>query len=122
MADRAVPNLPSRDFAATVEFYGRFGFTPTFHDDGWLILRRDALQLEFFRFPDLDPWTSSFSCSIRVADLDELYASILATGLPEARTGIPRLTPVSRQPWGQRAGFCVDLDGTLLHLIEDADG
>ena len=32
MVDRAVPNLPSRDFAATVDFYVAFGFVETFHD------------------------------------------------------------------------------------------
>ena len=55
MADRAVPNLPSRDFAATVAFYGRFGFGEDYRDDGWLILRRGSMRLEFFPFPDLDP-------------------------------------------------------------------
>ena len=30
MADRAVPNLPSRDFDATVAFYSGFGFEQSF--------------------------------------------------------------------------------------------
>ena len=41
MADLAVPNLPSRDFDRTAGFYGGFGFTVSYRDDGWLILRRD---------------------------------------------------------------------------------
>lgn len=119
MTDRAVPNLPARNFAATVEFYGRFGFVVGFRDDGWLILHRDALQLEFFPLPGLDPWTSSFMCSIRVDDLDGLHTAIAESGVPLAEAGIPRLTPIATQPWGQRAGFLIDLDGTQLHLIED---
>lgn len=119
MSDRAVPNLPSRDFTATVEFYGGFGFVVGFRDDEWLILRRGTVQLEFFAFPGLDPWTSSFMCSIRVADLDELYAAIAASGVPETATGIPRLTSITMQAWGQRAGFLNDIDGSQLHLIED---
>ena len=63
MTDRSVPNLPSRDFASSVGFYGRFGFFPTFRDDTWLILRRGAIELEFFPFPDLEPYASSFSAS-----------------------------------------------------------
>lgn len=120
MADRAVPNLPSRDFNATAEFYGRFGFIETFHDDGWLILRRGDLQLEFFLLHDLDPRTSSFMCSIRVADLDGLWSAIPSSGVNVAADGIPRLTPISAQPWGQRAGFLNDIDGSQLHLIQDA--
>jgi len=120
VADRAVPNLPSRDFAATTEFYGRFGFVESFRDDSWLILCRRALQLEFFPFPELDPRMSSFMCSIRVADLDELHAAVSAAGVPIAGTGIPRLTSITTQGWGQRVGFLNDIDGTQLHLIEDA--
>ena len=58
MADRAVPNLPSRDFGATMEFYGSFGFVEDYQDDGWLILRRGAMRSqeereEYLRFA---PW------------------------------------------------------------------
>ncbi len=59
-------------------------------------------------------------CSIRVADLDELHSAVAASGVAPAKTGIPRLEPIAAQAWGMRAGFLIDLDGTLLHLIEDA--
>ncbi|WP_251450956.1 bleomycin resistance protein [Microbacterium sp. Marseille-Q6648] len=120
MADRAVPNLPSRDFDATADFYGGFGFGVDYRDGGWLILARGTLRLEFFLAPELDPYSSWFMASIRVGDLDGLYAEIRAAGVPEASSGIPRLVPVALQEWGRRAGYLVDLDGTQLHLIEDA--
>lgn len=119
MADHATPNLPSRDFGATVAFYGSFGFEPAFRDERWLILRRRMLQLEFFPFPDLVPAQSSFRCSLRVDDVDELYRQIEAAGVSVTSVGAPRLHPVERQPWGQRVGFLVDLDGTQLQLIEN---
>ena len=59
MTDRATPNLPARDLGATREFYATLGFAPRYADDGWLILTRGELQLEFFPYPDLDPATSS---------------------------------------------------------------
>ncbi|PSL37590.1 glyoxalase/bleomycin resistance protein/dioxygenase superfamily protein [Labedella gwakjiensis] len=121
MSDRAVPNLPSRDLDATVAFYRGFGFEPTHRDDDWLILRRGDLELEFFPFPDLVPEESSFMCSIRVDDLDELYARIRDAGVEETTEGHPRLHPVRTQPWGGRAGFLVDPDGTQLHLIENGE-
>ncbi len=119
MSDRAVPNLPSRDFGATEAFYGRIGFATTFRDDGWLIMRRGMLQLEFFPAPDLDPARSSFMCTIRVDDVDDLYKTIAAAGLAEGDRGFPRLHPVVMQPWGLRAGYLIDEDGTQLALVED---
>jgi catechol 2,3-dioxygenase-like lactoylglutathione lyase family enzyme len=119
MTDRAVPNLPSRDFDDTIAFYGGFGFESDYRDSGWLILRRGELQLEFFLFPDLVPEESSFMCSVRVDDVDELYRQIKMAGVVEKSVGMPRLLAVQLQPWGQRAGFLVDPEGTQLHLIEN---
>lgn len=116
--DLATPNLPSRDLDGTEAFYGAFGFTTTFRDDAWLILRRGDLQLEFYPAPDVDPYASSAMCCLRVADVDELYAAILAAGVPEKRRDMPRLHPVERQDWGLRAGALVDPDGTQLTLVE----
>ena len=119
MTDHAVPNLPSRDFDATIAFYGAFGFEISYRDDDWLILRRGDLRLEFFPHPDLDPATSSFMCSMRVDDVDALYGQIGAAGVAETTVGWPRLHPVQIQHWGQRVGYLVDLDGTQLNLIEN---
>ncbi|WP_336626874.1 MULTISPECIES: hypothetical protein [unclassified Microbacterium] len=58
-------------------------------------------------------------CSVRVDDLDELYRQIKGSGVGEQTAGLPRLHPVEVQPWGQRAGFLVDPDGTQLNLIEN---
>lgn len=120
MVDRAVPNLPSRSFDATVEFYAAFGFAVSYRDGGWLILSRGTMTLEFFLAPEHDPYASWFMASLRVRDLDDLFDAVRASGVPEVRTGIPRLVPIALQEWGQRAGYLIDLDGTQLHLIEDA--
>lgn len=119
MTDHAVPNLPSRDFDDTIAFYGPVGFAVAYRDEGWLILRRGNLQLEFFLFPDLLPDESSFMCSIRVDDVAALYGRFLAAGVAETAVGRPRLHLVRSQPWGGRAGFLVDPDGTQLTLIEN---
>jgi catechol 2,3-dioxygenase-like lactoylglutathione lyase family enzyme len=119
MTDRAVPNLPSRDFDATIAFYRGFGFEQDYRDEGWLILRRGELSLEFFPFADLDPASSSFMCSIRVDDVDELYRSITAAGVVEKTVGFPRVHPVATQPSGLRIGNLIDIDGTQVNLIEN---
>lgn len=117
--DRAVPNLPSSDLDATEAFYSRIGFARSFRDDGWMILRRGDVQLEFFPAPGLDPATSASRCALRVGDVDELAACIVAAGVPIADTGFPRLHEVRPQEWGLRAGHLVDPDGNLLTLIEE---
>lgn len=83
-------------------------------------LHAPFVQLEFFPFAGLLPEQSSFMCSVRVDDVDALYRAIRASGVAEGSIGAPRLTPVRMQPWGLRAGALIDLDGTLLHLIENA--
>jgi len=116
--DRAVPNLPSRNFDVTEAFYAGFGFERTFRDDGWMILTRGGLQLEFFPHPALDPATSDFMCSVRVVDLDALYDAIRQSGAVERQPGAPRLHPIRTQSWELRAGYLIDPDGTQLALME----
>ena len=82
MADHATPNLPSPDFAATSRFYGDLGFSETWRDKGWMILTRGELLLEFFPYPDLDSYSNSFSCCLRLDDLDSFYAVCRAAGPP----------------------------------------
>jgi hypothetical protein len=117
--DTATPNLPSRDFDATEAFYRPLGFSRSYRDDGWMILKRDMLQLEFFLHVDVDPATSWFSCCLRLDDLDGFYEACRAANLPETRTGWPRIHPPRREPWGGTVAALIDLDGTLLRLIKN---
>jgi catechol 2,3-dioxygenase-like lactoylglutathione lyase family enzyme len=119
MSDVATPNLPARDFAATSAFYAGLGFTEGFRDDGWMILTRGSLMLEFFPFPDLDPAESSFSCCLRLDDVDAFYRVCLDAGLPESHRGFPRLHPPRLEESGMRIGALIDLDGTLLRLVQN---
>lgn len=114
--DRATPNLPSRDFAATSAFYAKLGFVEGWRDAGWMILTRGDVQLEFFPWPELDPATSGYGSCLRLDDVDGFYAVAQAAGIPEKRTGFPRLHPPVPQH-GLRIGALLDPDGSLLRLI-----
>lgn len=118
--DRATPNLPARDFAATEAFYAALGFATRFRDRGWMILERGGLQLEFFPYPDLDPAVSSHGCCLRVDDLDTLYAACRAAEVPETSGGWPRLQPPRVEHSGLTIAYLVDLDGSLLRLVQNA--
>lgn len=117
--DHATPNLPSRDFEATSRFYSKLGFTETWRDHGWMILKRDGLQLEFFPYPDLDPLESSFGCCLRLDDLPSFYRLCRDSGIPEANGGPPRLQAPKVEHSGLTIAYMVDLDGTLLRLVQN---
>jgi hypothetical protein len=121
MADRITANLPSRDFAQTALFYGRLGFARDYADDGWMILSRGPLELEFFPFPDLEPRKSSFSACIRVDDPDALLAEWRKCGLPDWPEAIPRLTGFFKPGAAPRMFALVDPDGSLLRVIDNRD-
>ena len=116
---RATPNLPSRDFEATAAFYGALGFVEVWRDAGWMILERGPVSLEFFPHPGLDPATSWFSCCLRLDEADAFYATCRSAGLAEGGSGTARLHPLESQAWGARSGALIDLDGTLLRLIQN---
>ena len=119
MVDFATPNLPSRNFDDTESFYSRLGFETDWKDAGWMILRRGDLTLEFFPFPDLDPTQSSFSCCLRMDDLDAMVSAIRAADIPVDCTGAPRLHLPRLEHSGLTIAYLVDPDGTLLRLIQN---
>ncbi len=114
---RVTANLPAINLGATEAFFAALGFETGFRDDGWMILARGPLEIEFFPYPDLDPYQSSFSACVRVIELDALFQTWLAAGLP--RQGIPRLTVPKREPFGLRMFALVDPNGSLLRCIEE---
>ena len=118
VSDRVTPTLPSRDFAATSAFYAALGFHEVFRNAGWLIVARDALQLEFFPYPELDPLVNYAGCCLRVADARSLHAAFQGAGLSSSPNAVPRLTPPVDQSWGFREFALVDLDGNLLRGLE----
>ena len=119
MANRATPNLPSRDFDATFQFYSQLGFQQSWRDDGWMILNLQGLSLEFFPHPELDPATSWFSCCLRLDDVQSFVDSVLKAGVPRATMGWPRVHLPNRESWGGWVGAIIDIDGTLLRLVQE---
>jgi len=121
MADRITANLPSRDFLATEAFYARLGFASRFRDDGWMILQRGDLVLEFFLHPEIDKWSSWFSACIRVDDMVGLLTDWQRAGLPTDDKAIPRLTGVFKPGSAPRMFALIDEDGSLLRVIDNRD-
>ncbi|KAL1604752.1 hypothetical protein SLS60_004292 [Paraconiothyrium brasiliense] len=118
MPDHATPNLPSRDFSATSQFYAQFGFTEAWRDTDWMILKRGSITVEFFPHPDLDPATSWFSCCFRMEDVGAFFAEIIEAGVPEATSGFPRAHRPKKEDSGMVVGALLDPDGTLIRLVQ----
>ncbi len=119
MADRITANLPSRNFDETIAFYGKLGFGVTYRDDGWLILKRGLLELEFFPHPAIDKWSSWFSACLKLDDIDGLLAEWRNVALPSDAKSIPRLTDPFKLPNAPRMFALVDEDGSLLRCLEN---
>lgn len=107
--DQVTPNLPSRDFESTSSFYSRLGFIEGWRDDGWKVLTRDSLTLEFFPHPELNP-ADSWS---------GFYALCTEAELPKQCWGHPRVQPPQEEDSGLTIAALIDPDGTLLRLIQN---
>lgn len=118
LMDLATPNLPSRDFAVTAGFYGALGFEERWRDAGWMILVRGSMTLEFFLYPEFDPYSSSFGSCLRFDEVAPFVEVVIAAGVPEQETGQPRVQRPKREAWGGLVGALIDPDGSLLRLIE----
>jgi len=88
-------------------FYGALGFTQTWRDEGWMILRRGGLTLEFFPYPDLDPAESSFGCCLRLDELDRRV-------FPEAGPATEDRVSAFCQQAGHRGGSGARLPRILI--------
>ena len=115
MSERITANLPAIDFDATAEFYMKLGFEVDFKDTGWMILSRGALEIEFFPYPGLNPWESSFSACVRVSDANALHREWTRIGLPGE--GIPRLTAPWDDASDHRMFALLDPNGSLLRCM-----
>ncbi len=106
---RTIPVLPSPDIAESSAYYaGRLGFGIIYQAADYLIVRRDEMELHFWRTvePDLPEKTS---CYIRGGQVAALHAEFHAAG-------IPRLSPFEVRPWNMREFYLHDPHGNLLRF------
>jgi catechol 2,3-dioxygenase-like lactoylglutathione lyase family enzyme len=119
--DRANPNLPSANLDRTADFYRRLGFAVGFKDDGWMILDRGPITLEFLPVA-VDPRTTTGSACLRVDDLDALHAAFGVVGqLPRFCRTTPGVLPI-QEAHGLRMFVLIDLDGNLLRCLDNLYG
>ena len=104
---RAHPILASLDFDRTVTFYRRLGFAPVVRMDNYVIVRRDDIELHFWKCEDRNV-AENTSCYLDTIDVDALHAEFIANGV--------KATPLANREWGRREFYIIDSSGNLLRF------
>jgi catechol 2,3-dioxygenase-like lactoylglutathione lyase family enzyme len=104
---RAHPILASLDFDRTVAFYERLGFAATLRLDNYVIVRREDIELHFWKCDDRNV-AENTSCYLDTIDVDALHAEFIANGV--------KATPLANREWGRREFYVIDSSGNLLRF------
>ncbi|MCC7244896.1 MAG: VOC family protein [Saprospiraceae bacterium] len=104
------PKLPMRNKEITKEFYvNKLGFEVWGNADfeGYLMLKKDSIQMHFFSHPDLNPYETYGQVYIRTGDIDAFYQLLLDNN-------VKIQGKIENKPWGQREFSLIDPDHNLL--------
>ena len=111
------PKLPMRNKAVTKNFYvDKLGFEQygSIDFDGYLMVRKDRIQIHFFEFKELSPKDNYGMVYIRTDAVEKLYQDFLCNKVHIHPNG-----PLEIKPWGQKEFSILDPDHNLLTFGED---
>lgn len=106
------PKLPMRNKVATKDYYvNKLGFQILGNDDfdNYLMVCKDAIQIHFFEFKELNPDENYGQVYIRTKEIDTLYQNFLANQILIHPNG-----KLETKPWGQKEFSLLDPDNNLL--------
>ena len=101
-----------RNKAVTKDFYiNKLGFEQfgSADYDGYLMLQKDAIQIHFFEFKELNPNDNYGMVYIRTDAIDKLYQELINN-----RVDIHPNGALEIKPWGQKEFSILDPDHNLL--------
>ena len=104
------PKLPMRDKSITRDYFiEQLGFQEIGDYEGYLMVKKDNIEIHFFEFAALDPKENYGQVYIRTDTIDSLYQSLV-----ENKTKIHPNGPLQTKPWGQKEFALLDPDNNLL--------
>jgi len=104
------PKLPMRNKSSTRSYYvNQLGFQELGDYEGYLIVKKDGIEIHFFEFKELNPQENYGMIYIRTDNIDGLYKSMLKNKIKIHPNG-----PLENKPWGQREFTLLDPDNNLL--------
>lgn len=112
MLQSVQPKLPMRNKLITKQFYTiqlHFEIYGSADFEGYLMVKRDNIEIHFFEFPNLDPATNYGQVYIRTNQIDSLYQSLLNNHVSIHPAGHLQI-----KPWGQKEFSLLDPDNNLL--------
>lgn len=109
MLQQIHPKLPMRDKVLTETYYRQLGFSASADYGDYLIIQKDAIEIHFFAFAELDPLANYGQVYIRTNDIDSLYKSYQENGVAIHLNG-----SLAEKPWGQKEFSLLDPDHNLL--------
>ena len=101
-----------RSKAATRNFYiSQLGFTDigTADYEGYLLVKKDNVEIHFFEFKELNLNENEGQVYIRTNDIDTLYQFVLENNISIHPAG-----HLQTKPWGQKEFALLDPDNNLL--------
>ncbi|HEU5381511.1 MAG TPA: hypothetical protein VFV38_39320 [Ktedonobacteraceae bacterium] len=105
--DSVAPRFLVGEMEQALAFYGQLGFVSSYYDEGFAILERDRITLQFnVSDPTQDPPKGGAVCSIDVTNIEALYHQYLPTGALQS--------PVQVQSGGMKAFVLCDPSRNLL--------
>lgn len=106
------PKLPMRDMSVTLNYYvNNLGFRNIGNEDyeGYLMLRRDLVEIHFFEYLDLDPSLNYGQVYIRTQNIEEIYQTLVNNKVAIHPNG-----KLQKKSWGQKEFSLLDPDNNLL--------
>lgn len=106
-----IPKLPARDLDETrIYFETKLQFSTVSRYPDYLIMKKEASELHFFKFAELDPKTNYAMIYIRLEQgIEELYADFQKRGVAIHPNGALEI-----KPWGIKEFALLDPNNTLL--------
>lgn len=111
------PKLPMRDKTVTRTYYvDLLGFQEVsdIDYDGYLMLKKDSIQIHFFEFKALDPKENYGQVYIRTDHIEEYHQFLLNNEVAIHPNGALQM-----KPWGQKEFSLLDPDNNLLTFGQD---
>lgn len=110
MLTHIIPKLPMRDKKASREFYiDKLGFQEIGDYEGYLMVKKDDIEIHFFEFKELDPKENYGQVYIRTKGIEDFYQSLLDNNI-----GIHPNGKLEAKAWGQMEFSMLDPDTNLL--------
>lgn len=104
------PKLPMRNKSNSRQYYiNQLGFQEIGDYEGYLMVKKDQIEIHFFEFKELDPKENYGQVYIRTDDVEGLYESMLDSKIEIHPNGT-----LQTKPWGQKEFALLDPDNNLL--------